>query len=508
MEAKTLHTWFKGVLADQRATLLSEISSLHEEALCELREYLEATGGDREGPLLVKPKAVSKSGGDEVHVSDSVDNTISTNVCADSTHVSSESPQELATPERRSAVPAAPDLSCLQELMRPSRLVHTTGFEMFFSVFIILNMLFMIVEAQYGGHVVGSQLGYQGYTTLPKEEVDKTDQAFYVIGMVFGVIFLLEQLMKLAGEQWAFWKSAWNYFDLLLNSLWVLVDVFQVQLSIKPSILRLLRLLRLLRWLRLARQMASFDALVLMSTALRSSLSVMFWAFVMLASLQVMLALVFYQVIQLWITDDDISEDDRKQLFDYFGNYSRCMLTMFEITLGNWIPVARLLQEEVSEFLIFFSILHKCTMGFAVIGVINGVFMQETLKAARHDHTLMVRQAENEQKSHWNMMQEFFHQAHQASTGGISKKEFEKVLEDPHMKAWFAAQELSVTDVDRIFDMMSNNGVELTPETLSAGVLSLKGSAKSLDLHRVMLDQQAIKADLAALLEQINRCSV
>ena len=53
---------------------------------------------------------------------------------------------------------------------------------------------------------------------------------------------------------------------------------------------------------------------------------------------------------------------------------------MFEITLGNWPPVARILQENVSEFYVAFSIIHKLVIGFAVIGVINGVFMQETFK--------------------------------------------------------------------------------------------------------------------------------
>ena len=39
---------------------------------------------------------------------------------------------------------------------------------------------------------------------------------------------------------------------------------------------------------------------------------------------------------------------------------------MFEITLGNWPPVARLLSEEVSEFFTFFCVLHKLTIGFVI----------------------------------------------------------------------------------------------------------------------------------------------
>lgn len=49
----------------------------------------------------------------------------------------------------------------------------------------------------------------------------------------------------------------------------------------------------------------------------------------------------------------------KEELFLYFGTCTRSLLTMFEITLGNWPPVARLLQDHVHEAFVAFSILHK-----------------------------------------------------------------------------------------------------------------------------------------------------
>ena len=43
---------------------------------------------------------------------------------------------------------------------------------------------------------------------------------------------------------------------------------------------------------------------------------------------------------------------------------------------GSRSPELRILQDKVSEWYFAFSIAHKVTIGFAVIGVINGVFMQ------------------------------------------------------------------------------------------------------------------------------------
>ena len=40
------------------------------------------------------------------------------------------------------------------------------------------------------------------------------------------------------------------------------------------------------------------------------------------------------------------------------------MLSMFELTLGNWPPVTRLLSEEVTEWFMLICIAHKLTIGF------------------------------------------------------------------------------------------------------------------------------------------------
>ena len=49
---------------------------------------------------------------------------------------------------------------------------------------------------------------------------------------------------------------------------------------------------------------------------------------------------------------------------------------LFEASL-HW--KLRVLQDKVNEAYFLFSIAHKVTIGFAVIGVINGVFMQALL---------------------------------------------------------------------------------------------------------------------------------
>merc|ERR1712057_122795 len=65
---------------------------------------------------------------------------------------------------------------------------------------------------------------------------------------------------------------------------------------------------------------------------------------------------------------------------------------MFELTLANYPTAGRVLSEEVSEFFMPLVLIFKLTLGFAVLGVINGVILQETFKVAATDDVIMVRQ--------------------------------------------------------------------------------------------------------------------
>ncbi|CAE7232127.1 Scn11a, partial [Symbiodinium pilosum] len=64
----------------------------------------------------------------------------------------------------------------------------------------------------------------------------------------------------------------------------------------------------------------------------------------------------------------------------------------------------------VSEWWILPCLLHKLTVGFAVIGVINAVLMQETFKVAYLDDTVMVREKMRAMRAHVAKMSELFHE--------------------------------------------------------------------------------------------------
>merc|ERR1712087_668936 len=116
---------------------------------------------------------------------------------------------------------------------------------------------------------------------------------------------------------------------------------------------------------------------------MRGSVPLVLWACTILILFNLLCALAISQVLHALFFAEQRNESvsvtaEHHQMYQYYGSFSRCLFTMFEITLANWPPACRLLIENVSEWFALLAILHKLFVGFAVVAVINGVFMQET----------------------------------------------------------------------------------------------------------------------------------
>merc|ERR1719456_1865831 len=132
----------------------------------------------------------------------------------------------------------------------------------------------------------------------------------------------------------------------------------------------------------------------------------------------------------------------KRKLYEYFGSFTRCLLSMFELTLANWPPVTRLLTEEVSEWFMLVCVVHKLTVGFAVIGVINGVILQETFKVASTDNVIMVRQKQRAQKNMRQKMEALFNTLDVSRDGTLAFEEFKLIADHPEIKAWLQAMDV------------------------------------------------------------------
>mmetsp|Transcript_79484 Transcript_79484/g.140282 ORF Transcript_79484/g.140282 Transcript_79484/m.140282 type:complete len:561 (+) Transcript_79484:81-1763(+) len=393
------------------------------------------------------------------------------------------------------------------DLIKPwwhaENLARSHRFDAFFCFIIVINTLVMAVESQYEGLQIGSDIGYMHLAQFGQDAWPGAQAAFKLLEWIFGIIYFIELIIKLVGLKTSFFVDIACIFDLVIIICWMIDRVLGNVIPIHSLVLKLARLARLLRLLRLLRKMSGFDSLYVMVTAMRHCAQVLFWAFTLLLFLQAAFALLLTQLVMPQILNTSVAFEDRLRLFEYFGTFSRSMLSMFEITLGNWPPVARILQEDVAEGFLIFSIGHKIIIGFALIGILNGVFMQETFKVASSDDEIMMRQKRMERKMHRSKMDKLFKSADIDSNGRVELSELRQVLSNEECQTWLAAQQLSFRDADILFSLLDDGDSALTADELIRGVERLKGPAKALDMALLANQHQAMHLNMVRVMNAL-----
>jgi Ca2+-binding EF-hand superfamily protein len=372
------------------------------------------------------------------------------------------------------------------------------AFELLINAIILANVIVMIFDVQYEGLQICYDLKLKGCDAPADKVWPAAEDAFKVLDWIFGIIFTLEAVLKFSMDRCRyFWNSesaissAWNWLDFTCVVAWLCDKLFSAVLDLGKSafMLRMLRLIRLARLVRLMRNFQQLDALYVMVVAMRSMGKVLCYALGLLSIMLMACGLFLTQLLQA-TTFNDVADADFDQqetlvnetLFQYFGTFTRCLLSMFEITLGNWPPVARLLQDHVSEWFMIFSILHKMTIGFAVIGVINGVILQETFKVAGTDNIIMVRQKKKMAAIGREKMRRLFEALDVEGTGELSFEEFSTVATDPDVKFWLSSMDIEMDDLLTLFELIDeDHSGHITLEELATRVPRIKGSARSID---------------------------
>jgi len=365
-------------------------------------------------------------------------------------------------------------------------LVFSTGFEIFFAGLILANVIVLAIEAEHSGLQAGA--------TIPNQKAfvpwPGADEWFKVISVVLGAAFTVEVLLKLLLLGCSFLRDVFHLLDALIIVGWVVemcLLSFGLEVFMEPTLLRSFRLFHLLRLGRLVKTVKQFDSLIVMTAAIKNSGSALMWTLVVLVVLLVLCAMFIQSVVEPFILEKFESNENGQDrishlLFMYYGTFARAMLTMFEITLGNWMPPCRALVEHVSGWFAVFSIGHKLFVGFAITSVIRAVFIQETFKAVGTDDDIMVNQKERAALVHMHKMDLLFCHTDKDGDGHLSKAEFNQIADQQTIRHWLSSMELDVHDVEAVFDLIDNGDGKLTAEELVLGASHLKGAARNIDI--------------------------
>jgi hypothetical protein len=389
------------------------------------------------------------------------------------------------------------DIATYEAKGRLEDFVMSSRFETFFAFLIMLNMVVMIVEEQFEGSVMGFELAWYekyGSPAYNQEYMPAAKQSFDLIELIFATVFTIEAGLRMAGRGFAYWRDKSELMDLFIvvcSNVSLLAENYA---SVDITLFRVLRLAKLLRIVKLIRTVEQLDSLQLMTTALYASINALCWAVVLLFIMQSFVALILTSIFRSeYLEGDSLTPEQKRQLFEYFGTYARSMLSTFELMLANWPPICRFLSESLHEGWSVVVVVYKLTFGFAFVGVINSVFMQETLNVAVTDDNIMIKTKTRATAIHRRKMEKLLKLADTNKDGFLSLAEFEAVLHNPGVKTWLESMDLETRDGKLLFHLLDKNGDDkLSVDELTQGTGRLKGIARSIDTQviiRALLQQ-------------------
>jgi hypothetical protein len=262
------------------------------------------------------------------------------------------------------------------------------------------------------------------------------------------------------------------------------------------------KLMRLFRLLRILRAIHIFDILHLMVMACLSSLMVVFWSVMLLVLVIVVASLCVSQFLQPYLEDTAHPLSERIEVFEQWGTFSRSMEIMFEVTLGNWGPPCRILQDNVSDWWIVFFIGYKCIIGFCVVQVITSVFIQQTFKCLSKDEDRMLVEKQKQMDAHLQKLLHVFELIDISGDGFLSLEEVEMCLLNKTVQTWFAALGVDITEASRLFSVIDDGDGLISPEEFLHGVKLCGTPAKSIDCQMLMREIRHLSRKVAGLAEQ------
>ncbi|CAE7279902.1 Catsper1 [Symbiodinium natans] len=416
--------------------------------------------------------------------------------------------EETSTPDLRNLLGHDESEEYTSEEQRRSKwkrlkaFLQSARYEMCVAGLLCVNVLWMAWELQFSGNLVGLEIGVYDTTEVSNESWQSWELFFTVGDLAFTVLFTLDVMVRASVLQCKFWKVPLNYIDVAVSA----TSIFEVAVyygnafPVNPILFRLLRIGKLARAIRMVTMNSVLASLQLLIKCIGASANMLFWSFCLLTFVQCVAGMVASTLCRDFISDETQSMLLREEVFRFYGTFTRTFLTMFEILFANWSPPCRVLVENISEWFSIFFLLYRCVLGFAVLNVVNAVFVQQTMKTASSDEELAFKQKERDVALYTRKVKKLFQSMDSSGDGSINKEEFSKLVNSPMLKFWMGQLELEYHDLMSLFEFLDNGDGEITLMEFIEGAARLRGGAKALDIWRIETKLEVLFAEVLGVL--------
>jgi len=376
-------------------------------------------------------------------------------------------------------------------------------FELFMSGIIILNAFSLFISFQCSGYEVGALLG----------AIDPSsdwwvghERVFFIVEHMFQAIYISELLLRLSvfGRGF-FWDSElkkvdrFNCFDVFIVLVGCLDMYILPLLNYEGSSItffRVVRLARLSRTFKVVRVLKTFSKVRVLISTVASSFLALSWSMLMLFILMFLGSCFLSQQLQVMLVESEGDIQDTfgsgshsdLDLWELYGTSTRAFWTLFEITLGaQGTSLARPLVAIHWIYAPFF-LFYVSGVVFAVICIIQALFLKDTLEVAANDAEAMVQEQLWHKKELCRKLEQVFLAADASCDGFISPEEFEDVLSIPQVKGFLELLDLEVSEISALFSILDDGDGQISYNEFIQGVMRLKGQARSMDVIAMMRD--------------------
>eukprot|EP00971_Amphidinium_carterae_P129266 2560376-Amphidinium_carterae.1 len=196
-------------------------------------------------------------------------------------------------------------------------------------------------------------------------------------------------------------------------------------------------------------------------------------------------------------------EDAPAKLFKYYGSLGASMLTLFMSISGgaDWQD----LLEPLSQLSRAYSLIYVLYVSFVVFGIMNvltAIFVESGSQIASIDQDLAIQEQLRRDKATINTIKSVFHDADKDASGLMTLTELEELLLDPKYIYAMRLIGLDVSEARGLFQLLDVNQTNaVSIEEFIAGMMRLKGAAKSVDLALLVHENKDMHASLQQSLE-------
>lgn len=378
-------------------------------------------------------------------------------------------------------------------------------FEILMSVVIVINAIVLALSFQFSGLELGASIGmvssadiWQGHTHF-----------FYTIEHPFQVLYMIELLVRImhyrAGffynEVFGHWEK-FNLFDVAMVTLGC-VDLYILPLlgkgATNMTFLRVFRLIRLSRTFRALRATKQFSKVRVLLSTVASSFLALSWSMLFLFVLMVLAACFLTQQLQGYLILGVLDIGTQQKLWSLYGTSTRAFWTVFEITLGNRGTEPAELLVEVHWFFSVFFVLYVSGVVFAIICIIQAMFLKDTMEVASNDAEIMVQDTIWKRRETCRKLEQIFEVADVSGDGALSPQEFEDILSIPEVSCYMELLEIEVREVRNLFSILDNGTGLIRYEDFVNGIMTLKGQARTMDIVTVKMDLQKVMIEIREL---------